>query len=571
MKAIEFQTKLTYNEVQYIVIDLFSGAGGTSTGIERAMAMDGGKIAVVIAAVNHDPVAIASHAMNHRFAVHFVEDVRNISQWQLGALVQLNRRIYPNAKLVIWASAECTNYSKAKGGQPRDADSRTLPEALYEYVEYLKPDILQVENVVEFMSWGELDENGRPISRLAGTDYLRWIEKIRSYGYDHGHRILNAADFGGFTSRVRYFGQFVKPDVPFVWPEATHAKNPRKDIFSDLKKWKAVKEVLDLKDEGRSIFDRKKPLCEKTLERIYAGLVKFVANGDESFLQQYHGKGIPVSIDGPATAIATKDRLSLVHPVYLLNYQYRSEAGSIEEPAPTLLTKDKFSIVQPQFISNYYTGGGQHSSIGEPCPAITAIPKQRLVSPQFIDQQYGNSEPASLEAPAGTLTQNPKLALVSAQWLMDTSFNNKGTGMEEPAPTLLACRKHHYLVNPQYKSAGGSIEDPCFTLIAKMDKRPPSMVTAETGETVIVIYESDSEWTVKIKLFMAAYGIVYIKMRMLKIVEMLRIMGFGEGYKLAGTKTNQKKFIGNAVHTIIPQRWYEAMARANRERERAAG
>lgn len=559
MKKLPISIKLQHEEVCYIVVDLFSGAGGTSTGIERAY-VDGSKVAVVIAAVNHDPVAIASHALNHPFAVHFVEDIRNIAFWQLDAIIKMNRSIYPNAKLVIWASAECTNYSKAKGGRPRDADSRTLPEALYEYVDYFKPDILQVENVVEFMSWGALDENGRPISRMAGSDYLRWCEKIRKYGYDYSYRIMNAADFGGYTSRIRFFGQFVTPNESFVWPDATHAKNAKRNIFSDLQKWNPVKDVLDLWDEGKSIFARKKPLCEKTLERIYAGLLKFIAHGDESFLQQYHGNGVPVSIDGPATAITTKDRLAFVKPCYLVNYQYKSPATGIEEPIPTLLTKDKFAVVSPKFFSNYYSGGGQLSDIEDPCPTITAIPKQRLVSPQFLDQQYGQSKPASIDRPAGTLTQNPKIALVSTKWLMDTSFSNKGVTIEAPAPTILACRKHHYLVNPQYKSAGSSIEKPCFTLIAKMDKRPPSMITAETGESVIIFYEDDSVWSQKIKIFMAEYGIIDIKMRMLKIPEMLRIMGFGDDYLLAGTETDKKKFIGNAVHTIIPQRWYEAMA-----------
>lgn len=537
---MQYSSKLQNELIQYIVVDLFSGAGGTSTGIERAM-VDNEKVAVVIAAVNHDPIAIASHALNHPYTVHFVEDIRNISFWQLKAIIQINRTIYPNAKLVIWASAECTNYSKAKGGKPRDADSRTLPEALYEYVEYFRPDILQVENVVEFMSWGGLDESGRPVSRLAGTDYLKWCEKIRKYGYEYSYRIMNAADYGGYTSRVRYFGQFVTPDESFVWPDATHAKNGSKNIFSELKKWNAVKEVLDLTDEGKSIFGRKKNLCEKTLERIHAGLIKFVACGEGSFIAKYNStasngdlKNSVISIDGPSPVLATQNRISLVH-AFLQQYHGNGIPVSIEGPATAITTKDRLAVV---------------------CS-------------QFIDQQYGTGKPASINEPSGTLTQVPKLNLVSTKWLMDTSFGNKGASIEDPAPTLLACRKHHYLVNPQYKSAGGSIENPCFTLIARMDKMPPSVVTADEGHSVIVIYPEDSPWTVKIKTFMAEYGIIDIKMRMLKITEMLRIMGFGDQYKLAGTETDKKKFIGNAVHTIIPQRWYEAMCMRNQIKKEA--
>lgn len=529
------------NEVQYIVIDLFAGAGGTSTGIERAN-VDGNKVAVVIAAVNHDPVAIKSHSLNHHNAVHFIEDIRLLNLEKLQVVVETSRVKYPNAKLVIWASAECTNYSKAKGGKPRDADSRTLPEELYRYVEFLRPDILQVENVTEFMSWGELDEKGRPISRVAGTNYLRWVEKIRKYGYDYSYRILNAADYGGYTSRIRYFGQFVKPSESFVWPEPTHTKNPKKDIFSELKRWKAVKDVLDLWDEGNSIFDRKKPFVEKTLERIYAGLVKFIASGDDSFITKYYSgkpKGKNITLNAPAGSITTKDGQAVV---FIAKYNSTSATGdkknsvtSVSDPMPTIATQGRLSVVQA-----------------------------------FMQQYHGNGVAVSIDGPATAITTKDRLSVVKPVYLLNYQYKSHASGLDEPSPTLLACRKHHYLVNPQYNSAGSSIENPCFTLIAKMDKRPPSIVTAETGHSAIVFYDDDSEWTKKVKLFMAEYGIIDIKMRMLKIPEMLRIMGFGDDYKLAGTQTDQKKFIGNAVHTIIPQRWYEAMAAHNSRNGRVA-
>ena len=114
-------------------------------------------------------------------------------------------------------------------------------------------------------------------------------------------------------------------------------------------------------------------------------------------------------------------------------------------------------------------------------------------------------------------------------------------------------------MNPQYNSAGGSIEKPCFTLIARMDKMPPYLVATETGEAVIEVYSTDSPMTVKIKEFMALYGIVDIKMRMLKIPELKKIMGFPEDYVLVGTQADQKKFIGNAVEVTIARAWCEAL------------
>lgn len=64
----------------------------------------------------------------------------------------------------------------------------------------------------------------------------------------------------------------------------------------------------------------------------------------------------------------------------------------------------------------------------------------------------------------------------------------------------------------------------------------------------------------KVKEFMAAYGIIDIKMRMLKIVELKRIMGFPEDYTLIGTQAEQKKFIGNAVEVNMSRVLCEALA-----------
>ena len=154
-----------------LYIDLFCGAGGTSTGVEAAT-LDGQKCAHVIACVNHDPHAIASHLANHPEAKHYTEDIRTLDLTTLVEHTARKRAENPGAMLVLWASLECTNFSKAKGGQPRDADSRTLAEHLFRYVEALKPDYIQIENVREFMMWGDLDESGRPISRDAGRLYL---------------------------------------------------------------------------------------------------------------------------------------------------------------------------------------------------------------------------------------------------------------------------------------------------------------------------------------------------------------------------------------------------------------
>lgn len=555
--------------IKLLYIDLFCGAGGTSTGVENARYADE-RCAKVIACVNHDANAIASHAANHPDALHFTEDIRTLELSPLVAHVERMKKIYPDALIVLWASLECTNFSKAKGGQPRDADSRTLAEHLFRYIESIDPDYIQIENVEEFMSWGDMDEKGHPISKDKGRCYEKWKRNVRKYGYDFDWRILNAANYGAYTTRKRYFGIFAKRGLPIVFPEPTHCKDGKTDMMGRLEKWNAVKEVLDFTDEGDSIFCRKKPLAEKTLERIYAGLIKFVAGGKDAFIVKYNsmnrnGKYQPPSIDEPCPTVATQGRLALAkvsflskqysghpesknisieepagtitckdHHAFVSAYYGNGNNYSVESPAPAILTKDHLALVTP-FFMNYYSGGGQLGGVDEPCPAITTVPKQRIVTPVFIDQQFGASSAASIEKPLGAITTNPKYSLVT-------------------------CKGKSFLMNPQFASAGVSVDSPCFTLIARMDKKPPYFVNTEEG-IGICIKEGDSPMTVKIKQFMILYGLADIKMRMLRIDELKKIMGFPEDYILIGTQSDQKKFIGNAVEVNMARVLCEAICK----------
>jgi site-specific DNA-cytosine methylase len=135
----------------FLVIDLFCGFGGTTLGFMKS------KLAYVMACVNHDPLAIESHWLNHPDVEHFEEDIRTLELTKLIRLVNIYRAFYPNAKVILWASLECTNHSKAKGGLSRDADSRTLADHLPRYIKALDPDYVQIENVVEFKIWGPLE------------------------------------------------------------------------------------------------------------------------------------------------------------------------------------------------------------------------------------------------------------------------------------------------------------------------------------------------------------------------------------------------------------------------------
>jgi DNA (cytosine-5)-methyltransferase 1 len=572
---------LKTEDIRLLYVDLFCGAGGTSSGVENAR-IEGKQCAKVIACINHDKNAIASHSANHPGVLHFTEDIRTLDLTKLIAHVKLMRTIYPNALLELGGSLECTNFSKAKGGQPRDGDSRTLADHFFRYIEAIDPDYIHIENVEEFMCWGDIDKDGKPVSKDKGRLYLQWIDRVKyGYGkhadrmhhddydnwfstmrkigsmekrYNFDYSILNAANFGAYTSRKRLFLQFAKPGLPISWPEPTHCKGGSTGLFT-FKKWKPVKDVLDFTDEGVSIFTRKKDLSEKTLERVYAGLIKFVAGGKDKFLTKYYSgnpSSMVVDTESPSPTIRTKDCISIVRAEFLSSYYGNGDnCSSIENPCPTVTTKDRIAIVSPKYLCSY-NYKDEPRDLNTPCPTLTTKDRFALVSPCFIDQQFGQSKPSSINQPCGALTSNPKYNLVTVNpWIMNTNFNNIGSSIEDPAQTITANHKYHYLMNPQFGNQVKSVDDPCFTLIAKMDKAPPYLIVAENGERKILVNESDSEFTLKIKQFMLIYGIVDIKMRMLKIPELKMIMGFPKDYTLIGTQAEQKKQIGNAVEVTM--------------------
>ena len=536
------------DNIKLLYIDLFCGAGGTSTGVEKAT-FHGSKCAKVIACVNHDANAIASHAANHPDAVHFTEDIRTLELSPMVAHLEKMKVQYPDAHLVLWASLECTNFSKAKGGMPRDADSRTLAEHLFRYIDALRPDYIQIENVEEFMSWGDMDENGHPVSKDKGRTYVRWVNNVCKYGYCFDWRILNAADFGAYTSRKRFFGQFARKGLPIAFPVPTYAKNGDEGgMFTQYMRWKPVREVLDLNDEGESIFGRKKPLVDKTLERIYAGLIKFVAGGKDAFLVKWNS---------------------------MKNGRYN--APSLDEPSPTLPCRNTLAYAKVQFLSKQFGGdpAGKNISVDEPAGTLTCIDHHALVDAEFLTAFFGNGYNTSIELPAPTLKCKEHLGLVTSKFLVNEySGGGQLSSIEQPNPAVLTTPKQkivsaQYLMNPySFKSDGGSIDKPCFTLIARMDKMPPYLVSTKEG-LAIEVYETDSPATIKIKEFMALYGIADIRMRMLRIPELKRIMGFPEDYTLIGTQAEQKKFIGNAVEVNMARVLCEALCKKLNQKKQA--
>lgn len=629
-KPFRTQMHMTFGETRHAIksladeyfafIDLFAGAGGVTTGAEEAE-LDGKKVADVICAINHDRKAIESHWQNHPHVKHFVE---NIKKFDVNDLPKVSD---PRARKFLWASLECTNFSNAKGGLPRDADSRTLGNHLPRYVKAFDPDYIGIENVREFRDWGPLihakDENGNPSylpngkpmmmpdKTKLGRDYRRWVKKMCSLGYHYEEKILNSADFGAHTSRRRLFIIFAKHGLPIEWPVPTHSK----DGSGGKERWKPVKECLDFSNKGENIFGRKKDLSDNTYKRIYAGLVKFIAKGDESFLAQYNGGGLDartvsqdapcnavttanrfaviqphfcikyhgngkniLSTEDPASSITTKDRLALVQSDFLLNYQHSSDANCTDSPSPTIVTKDKYGLVQTeQFLAIHNTAKKGHNpgrSVQQPGPALTTKPTARLVTvDRFIDMQHSQGKRnESIDEPAGAITTVPKKNLVTVERFIDQQHGqSKPQSIEIPSNTILANPKQNlvtaFVMNTNYTNVGRDIDDAMFSLLAS--RRHPYLVQLETGDIAITVEAADTEIMRKIKLFMAAHGVIAIYMRMLTVPELLRITGLPEDYILEGTQGDAKKFIGNAVPPVLPKVMIEALAKALKKQKKA--
>lgn len=613
--------------MQFEIIDLFAGAGGVTSGFEDAE-IDGEKICKVIAAVNHDKLAIESHKANHPETIHFIEDIRTLDVTKLPAFTRS-----PDIITAIWASLECTNFSKAKGGQSREADSRTLADHMPRYIIQSNPNYIFIENVREFMTWGPLiqktdgwgdlmfNKDGSPIMipdpKHKGEDYERWIKEICSLGYRYKYRLLNAADYGAYTSRVRYFGVFAQEGFPIVFPQPSHDKTGR----NGLTKWNAVKEKLDLKNYGKSIFNRKKSLSIKTLNRISYGINKYCFDGRAEdivkFLISYYGQSKKAhSVEEPVGTISTKDRYALVSAEknddqFLMEFYGRDTAVTpIEKPAKTISTHNRMALVSvDQFVTTHmHNNPAMNKSIDEPARTITTKAAQNLVSveldnnkKQFLSQNIWGNEKAntSIKSPAPAILTEDEKSLVSVE-LEPKQFiskyftcSNPASDIEEPLSSITTV-DHNAMVTVEqeqflqhYYSGGGQLSEVDEPHPAVLSTPKSSLVTIEkekqfidkqySGPTNVSSIEEPlgsitSNPKASLITILKNAGIIKdIKMRMLTIQELKEITGFKPNYILMGNQTNQKKFIGNAVVPVVPQKWalalhYELIKQLSSER-----
>lgn len=564
-----------------LVCDLFAGGGGVSEGIERALKEP------VDVAINHWPTAIEVHKANHPSTRHYSSDVWAVkpSTATKGAPVRL-----------LWASPDCTHHSTARGGKPRQQKLRTLPWAVVRWAHEVQPSIIIVENVPEFRTWGPLGKDGKPIKTRLGETFRAWVRKLERYGYRVEYRVLVACDYGAPTKRKRLFVIARRDGQPINWPAPTHG--PGKQPFH------TAAECIDWNLPCPSIFERKRPLAEKTLWRIAQGIRKFVLENPRPFVVGVGGRsGLsqPTPPEEPLGTVTAKNDRALVMPhLVKVNHGKReARAEQLEMPLSTITASQRgHALVAPVIARTAHgdvdrngkrRGQGAHD-IQDPLGTISAGGTDfAIAAPTLIQTSYGERKGQrprylDLHQPLGTVVaQGQKHALVSA--FLAKHFGQRhagevqGSDMREPVGTVTA-KDHHglaavTLAKLRGQCHGASVEEPLPTITAS------GFHVAEVRAFLTVYYGNDGNTgkgqsvmepmraiTARHRLGLVVVGgteyqIIDIGLRMLQWYELLRAQfgRYAEGYDLSAAKTQADKvrLIGNSV----PPELVEAVVSAN--------
>lgn len=452
-------------------VDLFCGAGGTSSGAE---ATGGVKVRH---ALNHWDRAIQTHSANFRECHHFHARLDQVHPREVNKID------------ILYASPECTHHSNARGAQPMDDQSRCQATDVLKWVEYHRPTWGIFENVREFMDWGPLGDNGRPLERFKGKLFDSWLMTLRNTGYRVDYRLLNAADFGAATSRTRLFVIIRKGGRRIEWPEPTHIESqPARALPGmSLPRWRSAADIIDWSLPCPSIFTRKRPLQPKTLSRIEIGLRKFVA----PFQLQLIGRG------------AGRQR-------------------EIDKPVPTIVAaRENHGIVIPFVVQwdNHRGNGSYSQSVGRPIGTLTTKANRGIVLPYLVSVNHGDGKTPrdrcySIGDPLQTLTTHRSFG-VAVPFLASYYGTDNTSGAGSPVPTITTVDRH-------------------------------ALCLAHGGEPA-PIYAGDNDATKSLKRTMRELGVFDIGFRMLSNPELALAQGFAPSYVFVGGRADVTKQIGNSV------------------------
>lgn len=501
-----------------LIVDLFAGGGGASAGIRAAIGRDPD------IAVNHDAIAIAVHEKNHPHTRHYHSDVYEVDPTEAvgGRDVEL-----------LWASPDCTHHSVAKGGKPRDSGLRMLAWVVVRWAAQTLPRVICVENVPEFRGWGPLNGNGRPIKALKGVEFDRWCTALRELGYRVDHRVLDSADYGAPTRRRRLFIVARRDGVDPVWPEPTHGEG------EGLEPFRTAAQCIDWSLPCPSIFERKRPLAEKTQRRIAEGLRRFVLEAAEPFiLKVNHGVDSRTgrrtySIDRPLTSITAGGATHALAVPSLVQTGYGERKGQ-----------------RPRALD-----------IHEPLGTVVGCGQKHALVAAWLAKHYGGVYGHGVDRPASTVTSKDHHALATAH-VMKLQQNSVGQDVREPLHTVMAGATRFAQVRAFLTAYYGSEKD-------GQDLRDPMRtITAKHRLGLVTVAGVD-------------YQIVDIGMRMLQPHELL-VAQFGEyaegfsfdvrkqhksGKWAPLSKADKVRLIGNSV----PPAFSRAIVEAQQVAQAAVG
>jgi len=378
-------------------VDLFCGAGGTSIGAHLTGAVD------VVCAVNHWDVAIQTHSANFPETQH------------INSRLEFVRPSESPRMDILFASPECTHHSRARGGRPTSDQQRSGAWEVLPWIEFHRPSFFVIENVTEFQHWGPVGRTGRPLKSHRGKFFDAWLQACRGAGYRVDFAELDAADHGACTSRRRLFVIGRKGNRAAPLPEPTHSGDlrPRLPTMERLP-WRAAHEVIDWSIPCPSIFTRKRPLCDKTLLRIAAGLRKFV----EPFVVQFRQNVGSRSLESPVSTITAGGNHHGIAIPFIKSTCGGGVPRGCEEPTPTFTTRGGVILTVP-YIANVNHGvdghtGGRNESLTDPLGTITSRNGRGIVIP-FLSSYYGQDSGASVTDPVPTIVTKDRHALICAE------------------------------------------------------------------------------------------------------------------------------------------------------------
>lgn len=486
--ARSFKIQYGLNFTDEIVIDLFAGGGGASTGLEIGLNR------TVYSAINHNPKAVSMHTANHPHARHFIQDVFAVNPIEA-----------TGGQPVGWmhASPDCTHHSQAAGGQPRSKEIRDLSWVAAKFAGKVRPRVISLENVKQILNWGPLvakrcKKTGRvmrldgvvaapgertprheqflvPDPKRKGQTWRHFVSSLEQLGYAVEWRIMRACDYGAPTTRERLFMVARCDGQPIVWPEPTHAKTPQKG----QKKWRTAAECIDFNDLGQSIFNRKKPLADATQRRIAKGLKRFVLDAPEPYIVTNTTGSNPRPVSEPVSTITGAGNQILTTPVMVqVGYGERTgqdpRALDLNMPLGTIVGAGKHAIASPIIVKFRHDSIGQ--SVTNPLPTITAGGNSKrpagaphalgIASPVLIQAGHGEGTTDKprwshgvndIDSPVGTVTASGgggRMLMSAYMMQCNGGFNaTVGKDLRDPVTTVTNTGSQQQLVTAVFTQA----------------------------------------------------------------------------------------------------------------------